>query len=61
MTERKKGPKPSQGTRTERITVKFHATELMEVLEAFADHKQHPATWLRNKALEYAYLKNLKA
>ena len=61
MTERKRGPKPTpQGERKKRITVKYHPAELVEILAAFADHSEHPATWLRNKSLEYARYKNLK-
>jgi hypothetical protein len=53
MEQRKRGPKP-KGQRKERITVKYHDSELVEILAAFADHPEHPATWLRNKSLEYA-------
>jgi len=61
MTERKKGQKPTpKGTRMHRIVVKYHASELSEVLAGFEDHPEHPATWLRNKSLEYARYKNLK-
>jgi hypothetical protein len=57
MEQRKRGPKP-KGQRKERITVKYHPAELDEILSAFADHPEHPATWLRNKSLEYARYKN---
>jgi len=61
MTERKKGQKPTpKGTRMHRIVVKYHASELSEVLAGFEDHAEHPATWLRNKSLEYARYKNMK-
>ena len=43
-----------------RIVVKYHASELSEVLAGFEDHAEHPATWLRNKSLEYARYKNMK-
>jgi hypothetical protein len=59
MEQRRKGPKP-KGQRKKRITVKYHPAELDEILSAFADHPEHPATWLRNKSLEYARYKNLK-
>jgi hypothetical protein len=55
MTERKKGQKPTpKGTRMHRIVVKYHASELSEVLAGFEDQQDHPATWMRNKSLEFA-------
>jgi hypothetical protein len=59
MEQRKRGPKP-KGQRKERITVKYHDSELVEILAAFADNPEHPATWLRNKSLEYARSRHLQ-
>lgn len=52
--KRAKGPKPSNGIRTNRIVVKYHDDELMEVLQAFEQHHQHPATWMREASLRFA-------